>query len=82
MAERISMIIFGTAMLVITLLIQFILYKKKKDVNFWSGSEMVLIVSVLGIVTGDVTYFAGILGYAIGDCIGKFAGWHKPQVQG
>lgn len=74
MIER---ILFGAGMLIVTLAIQFVLFKRGKGVTFWSGTEVVLIMCVLGLLSNDADYLAGILGYVLGDEIGKFAGWHK-----
>lgn len=77
MSLAIEMIIFGAAMLVLTLIFRFFFYKKQKNYLFWSGTHLVLILAVLGIVTQDVNYFAGILGYVVGDLIGNFVGWNN-----
>lgn len=73
----IAKVIFGVAMFAITLAIQFCLYKKGKSVAFWSGAELVFGMCILGLLSDDAAYFAGILGYVIGDYAGKYAGWHK-----
>lgn len=72
-------ILFGAGMLIVTLAIQFVLYKKGKGVAFWTGTEPVFIMCVLGLLANDAGYLAGILGYVIGDDIGKLAGWHKDK---
>lgn len=72
-------ILFAVAMLVITLVLQFVLFRMGKGVSFWSGTEPVYIMCILGLVSNDASYFAGILGYAAGDYIGKLAGWHEEK---
>lgn len=73
----IEKLLFGVGMLVVTLVIQFVLFKKGKSGAFWSGTEVVFVMCILGLLAKDANYLAGILGYVLGDDIGKFAGWHK-----
>lgn len=73
----IEKLLYGIAMLIITLAIQFFLFRKGKSTSFWSGKDLVLILCVLGLISNDSSYLAGILGYVLGDYIGEFAGWHK-----
>lgn len=77
----IYMILYGFGMLIVTLIIQFVLYKTKKNIDFWSGTEPVIILCILGLLTNEVGDIAGILGYAIADRIGKFAGWHNTKTK-
>lgn len=72
----IEKVLFAVGMLLVTLLIQFILFKKGKSGAFWCGTEVVFVMCILGLLSNDVGYFAGILGYVAGDAIGKIAGWH------
>lgn len=75
----IYMILYGFGMLFVTLIIQFMLYKKNKNIDFWSGTEPVIILCILGLIANEPGDIAGILGYVIGDYIGKFVGWHKTK---
>lgn len=73
----IEMILYGIGMFAVTLAIQFFLFKKNKGVGFWSGTEPIFIMCILGLLSNSAGDHAGILGYMIADYIGKRAGWHK-----
>lgn len=72
-----EMIFMGVAIFALTLVFQYIPYRLNKKFDFWMGMTVVFIMAILGIVTKDPTYFAGILGYVVGNEIAEFAGWHK-----
>lgn len=71
----ISMVLFGLGMLLVTLLIHYVLFRMKKRTDFWMGTSVVFVMCVLGLLSNDVGYLAGILGYIIGSDISKLAGW-------
>lgn len=72
-----EMIFMGVAIFAITLILQYVPYRMKKKFDFWIGMTAVFTMAILGIVTKDPTFFAGILGYTIGNEFAEFAGWHK-----
>ena len=41
----------------------------------WVGKSVIIGMCVLGIITKNINYFAAILGFVLGDEVGKQAGW-------
>lgn len=72
-------VLFCGGMLLVTVALQFFLFKTNRNVSFWSGMDVVIIMCVLGLISNDISYLAGLLGYAVGDQIGRFAGWHAAK---
>ena len=76
-----EMVLYGIGYFLITLLIQFLLSKRKNKKNaqtaIWTGSSAIITICVLGIIDKNIHYLAAILGFVIADEIGKSAGWHK-----
>lgn len=72
--------IYGFVAFLITVLIQFIEFKTRKDPNkkwgFWTGASCLVIICILGIVSQDVRYFASLIGFAAGGSVGEIMKWH------
>ena len=66
--------IYGIGFFLCTLLIQYMLFKVRKDHNH--GSRAILVLCVVGIMNHKIGYFAAILGFIFADEAGKAAGWH------
>lgn len=71
----ISMILTGIGILLVTILIRYITFRTKKFTDFWVGTTEIVVICILGILSGDPDYYAGILGYIIGDEICRYIGW-------
>ena len=72
--------IYGIGFFLCTLLIQYMLFKFRKNHNHgangvWVGIEQ-LWCCVVGIINYKVEYLAAILGFICADEAGKTAGWH------
>lgn len=73
--------IYGIGFFLCTLLIQYMLFKVRKNHNHgpngvWVGSRAILVLCVVGIMNHKIGYFAAILGFIFADEAGKAAGWH------
>ncbi len=74
-------VLFAVGFFVITVMIQYILYKARKNHNkgkykIWAGVECVIIICILGIINKNLAYFAGVIGYIVANEIGIYANWH------
>ena len=75
-----EMILYGVGFFVITIIFQWLLHKVRKNHNqgdsaIWVGTGAVIVISMFGIVTSNVNYFAAVLVFILGDEVGKRAGW-------
>ena len=41
----------------------------------WVGNGAIIVICVMGLMTKNVDYFAALLGFIVGDEVGKQAGW-------
>ena len=60
--------------------LQWLLHKVRKNRNtgnsaIWTGNEIIIAVCLLGLMTKNVNYFAALLGFVVGNEVGKQAGW-------
>ena len=74
--------IYGIGFFLCTLLIQYMLFKVRKNHNHgpngvWVGSRAILVLCVVGIMNHKVGYLAAILGFICADEMGKAAGLHQ-----
>ena len=71
---------YGIGFFICTLLLQYILYKVRKNNNkqhpIWAGTSVVIIVAMTGVVTKNPAYLGAVIGYVAADRIGKDLGWH------
>ena len=73
--------IYGIVFFLCTLLIQYMLFKFRKNHNYgpngvWVGNRAIMVLCVVGIVNHRMEYLAAILGFICADEVGKAAGWH------
>lgn len=73
--------IYGIGFFLCTLLIQYMLFKVRKNHNhglngIWVGNRAILVLCVVGIMNHKIGYLAAILGFIFADEAGKAAGWH------
>lgn len=75
----ITIVLYVIFFFVITLLIQFFGSKRKSKgkVKIWEGTNTIVVICILGIITQNINYLSAIIGFVIADQIGKIAGWHK-----
>ena len=41
----------------------------------WVGTGAVIVICVIGLMTKNINYFAALIGFIVGDEVGKQAGW-------
>lgn len=72
--------IYGLVFFCTTLIIQYIANRVSKDnkgrTPFFTGFEVVIGIALLGLIQGELFYFATIIGFVIADELGKTVGWH------
>lgn len=73
--------LYGLGFFIITLILQFVLHKFRKNQNkgtgsIWTGTQAIVIIAAIGIINGQIQYLAAIIGFAIADEAGKSFGWH------
>ena len=69
-----ELIIYGIGVFVLTLLLQYLLLRFRKDSNqgdsaIWVGNNAVIVICIFGIMEGDIDYFAGIIGFIVADAM-------------
>lgn len=74
-------VIYGLGYFVVTLLIQYMLFKLRKNHNhgpsgIWVGTRAIMVLCVIGIINHNIGYLAAILGFICADEAGKAVGWH------
>ena len=42
----------------------------------WVGNGAIIVICVMGLMTKNINYFSALLGFVVGDEVGKQAGWH------
>lgn len=73
--------LYGIGYFILTLMIQYVLFKFRKNHNrgassIWTGNTIVIILCVLGLLTQELNKFAAVIGYVLADRIGKEMGWY------
>lgn len=73
--------IYGIGFFLCTLLLQYLLFKVRKNHNYgptrvWVGSRAILVLCVVGIIDHNVGYLAAIVGFICADEVGKRMRWH------
>lgn len=71
---------YGIGFFGLTLIIQYLLYKLRKNKNkqypVWSGTSVAIIIALMGIITKNPAYLGAVVGYITADRIGKELNWH------
>lgn len=71
---------YGVGFFILTLIIQYLLHKLRKNKNkqypIWAGTSVVTVVALTGIFTKNPAYLGAVIGYVTADKIGKELGWH------
>ena len=73
-------ILYAIGFFIFTIFLQWLLHKVRKNHNqgnftIWAGNEVIIAVCLLGLMTKNVNYFAALLGFVVGNEVGKKAGW-------
>lgn len=79
--NMLELTIYGIGFFLCTLLIQYMLFKFRKNHNYgpngvWVGNRAIMVLCGVGIVNHRMEYLAAILGFICADEVGKAAGWH------
>ena len=79
--DMLELVIYGIGLFLCTLLIQYLLYKIRKNHNhgansIWVGNRAIIVLCVVGIMNHNIGYLAAILGFICADEAGKAVGWH------
>lgn len=69
-----KLIIYGIGFFVLTLLVQYVLSKFRKNGNkgntaIWVGNNAIIVICIFGIMQHNIDYFAAIIGFIIADKI-------------
>lgn len=75
-----TMVLYVAGYFLITLLLQFVLHKFRKNGNrgndaLWVGRSAVLVICIMGMLSKNVNYLGAVLGFLMADGIGKKMGW-------
>ena len=75
-----EIILYAVGFFIFTIFLQWLLHKVRKNHNqgnsaLWVGSGAITVICVMGLMTKNVDYFAALLGFIVGDEVGKQAGW-------
>lgn len=75
-----EIIMYAVGFFICTIFLQWFLHKVRKNHNqgnsaIWVGTGAIIVICVIGLMTKNVNYFAAVLGFVIGDEVGKQAGW-------
>lgn len=75
-----EIILYAVGFFICTIFLQWLLHKVRKNHNqgssaIWVGTGAIIVICVIGLMTKNINYFAAILGFIIGDEVGRQAGW-------
>ena len=69
-----ELIIYGIGFFVLTLLLQHVLSRFRKDGNqgdsaIWVGNNAIIVIFIFGILQHNIDYFAAIIGFIVADAL-------------
>lgn len=72
-------VMYGVGFFAVTLIIQVLLSKRNHSskIRIWEGANTVVAICILGLVFGNINYFAAICGFVLADNVGRKSGWHN-----
>ena len=75
-----EIILYAIGFFIFTIFLQWLLYKVRRNHNqrnsaIWVDNGAIIVICVMGLMTKNVNYFAALLGFIVGDEVGKQAGW-------
>lgn len=73
-------ILYVIGFFIFTIFLQWLLHKVRKNHNqgnsaTWVGNGAIIVICVMGLMTKNINYFSALLGFVVGDEVGKQAGW-------
>ena len=75
-----EIILYAIGFFIFTIFLQWLVYKGRRNHNqgnsaIWVGNGAIIVICVMGLMTKNVDCFAALLGFVVGDEVGKQAGW-------
>lgn len=75
-----EIILYAVGFFICTVLLQWLLHKVRKNHNkgnsaIWVGTGAIIVICVIGLMNKNINYFAALIGFIVGDEVGKQAGW-------
>ena len=76
-----EIIVYLLGFFILTMFLQWLLHKVRRNHNqgnsaIWAGNGAIIVICVMGLMTKNINYFSALLGFVVGDEVGKQAGWH------
>ena len=73
-------IVYLLGVFILTMFLQCLLHKVRRNHNqgnsaIWVGNGAIIVICVMGLMTKNINYFSALLGFVVGDEVGKQAGW-------
>ena len=79
-------ILYAIGFFIFTIFLQWLLHKVRKNHNqgnsaTWVGNGAIIVICVMGLMTKNINYFSALLGFVVGDEVGKQAGWQQRHIK-
>ena len=73
-------IVYLLGVFILTMFLQWLLHKVRRNHNqgnsaIWVGNGAIIVICAMGLMTKNVDYFPALLGFVVGNEVGKQAGW-------
>ena len=73
-------ILYAIGFFIVTIFLQWLLHKVRRSHNqgnsaIWVGNGAIIVICIMGLMTKNINYFSALLGFVVGDEVGKQAGW-------
>lgn len=73
-----EIILYAIGFFIFTIFLQWLLHKVRKNHNhgksaIWVGNGAIVVICVMGLMTKNINYFSALLGFVVGDEVGKQA---------
>lgn len=71
-------ILYAIGFFIFTIFLQWLLHKVRKNHNqgnsaIWVGNGAIIVICVMGLMTKNINYFSALLGFVVGDEVGKLS---------
>lgn len=78
--EMFKIVFYAIGFFLLTLLLQYLLHKVRKNGNrgkgaVWVGRSAAIVICIMGGITQNINYLGAVLGFLMADEIGKQMGW-------
>ena len=72
--------LYAIGFFILNIFLQWLLHKVRRNHNqgnsaIWVGNGAIVVICVMGLMTKNINYFSALLGFVVGDEVGKQAGW-------